>query len=258
METNVIYNEDCIGENGMCQLPDNSVDLIITDPPYNVSKSKSFKNSDGSLGFKGWKPIKENWDSMPEPDYKKWIFKILKECKRVLKKEGSIYINMGMEQLHNIGLCLEKLEFKILNIIAWYQPNKFPQNYGKTRYNPATEMIYFARKGKSHYFNYQGFMRDNWEFNTVQGDKRKHPAQKPVKLYGRCVKHSCPDNGIVLDPFMGSGTTAVACLKNNREFIGFEKEEKYYNIALKRIGKFDKSYYKELPESERPAQKQLF
>ena len=95
------------------------------------------------------------------------------------------------------------------------------------------------------------------KFKSTNG-KNKHPTQKPVKLFEYLIKTYTNKNEIVLDSVMGSGTTAVACMKTDRKFIGFEQEEKYYNITLKRLGKFDKKYIDKLPESEKPKQTQIF
>ena len=95
-------------------------------------------------------------------------------------------------------------------------------------------------------------------FSTDTQNSSLHPTQKPVTLFEYLIKTYTNKGDIVQDNTIGSGTTALACLKTDRKFIGFELEEKYYNIALKRIGKFDKSYYDELPEEEKPKQGQLF
>mgnify|MGYP000565403589 CR=1 FL=1 len=115
-------------------------------------------------------------------------------------------------------------------------------------------------KGKSKIknFQYQKEMKNYYSTanKSIYG-QTDHPTEKPVELFEKLVKVNSHEGDIVLDPFMGSGTTAVAALKQNRKFIGFEKDIDYYNISLKRIGKFDKKYYDELPEEEKPEQNRL-
>ena len=96
------------------------------------------------------------------------------------------------------------------------------------------------------------------KIKSIYKNNTKHPTQKPVALFEYLIKTYTKENELVLDNVVGSGTTAVACLKTNRKFIGFEQEEKYYNIALKRLGKFEKKYIDKLPEDEKPKQTQMF
>ena len=237
METNVIYNEDCI--EGVKKLSDDSLDLVLTDPPYNASKSKIKSDT------KNYKAVNENWD-----------------------KEFKIdFINLSWDKLKQTGSMLIFCSYHTLKqylnwkqprqIIHWQKSNAFPA-LAKV-YTFSYEYILWYTKGSPYTFNKQFAGRDEIITPICAGHERtKHPTQKPIKVMEKLIKVHSNKNEIVLDPYIGSGTTAVACLKTNRQFIGFEKEEEYYNIALKRIGKFDKSYYDELPEENKPKQKQLF
>ena len=270
METNVIYNEDCIGENGMCRLPDDSIDMILADLPYGTTLC--------------------DWDSVIDLD-KLWI-----QYERIIKNNAAIVLTSSepfTSALITSNLKLFKYKWKWIKntcanfMTAKYKPLKYTEEIpvfskGGVNTNTKNKMKYFPQglkkinknqnknyhteeKGvfkynrlnnKNYQQEYTNYPKDYLEFDM---DKKKyHPTQKPVALFEYLIKTYTNKNEVVLDNVIGSGTTAIACLKTNRKFIGFEKEEKYYNIALKRIGKFDKSYYKELPKSERPAQKQLF
>lgn len=236
MQTNVLYNEDCVAVMKSI-VPSKSVDLIIADPPYNISQSKSFKNGDGTTGFKGWKPVmEEDWDAMTEDEYREFTFNWLSESYRILNDKGSIYICSGTDQLFNIGVTMRKIGFTVLNLIAWHKPNAFPYNYGKTRYCPSTEWVVFARKGKSHKFNYTEFLRDNWVINTIPGKKRLHPTQKPLELFERMIIHSSNEGDLVFDPFSGGGTTLSACKKLNRNFIVCEKTQRFADASRDAYG----------------------
>ena len=134
---------------------------------------------------------------------------------------------------------------------------KINKNQNKNYHTEEKGVFKYNRlNNKNYQQEYTNYPKDYLEFDMDK--KIYHPTQKPVALFEYLIKTYTNKNEVVLDNVIGSGTTAIACLKTNRKFIGFEKEEKYYNIALKRIGKIDKSYYNELPEEEKPKQAQLF
>ena len=151
------------------------------------------------------------------------------------------------------------------NVLVFYKnlPKYNPQKTKDKPYNKGKslrETDVYGKQRATLVRNKDGtrFPRTVQYFKTAENDlKTTHPTQKPVALFEYLIKTYTNKGDLVLDNVIGSGTTAVACLKTNRKFIGFEKEEKYYNIALKRIGKFDKSYYEKLPEEEKPKQTQL-
>ena len=149
MKINTIYKGDCI-EILRAKIAKNSIDLIFADPPYNLSGT--------GLKWKGnktggdWFMINEDWDKMSEKDYfvftKNWI----KECKRVLKKSGSIYISCTYHNLSEVMIVLKQLGFKINNVITWYKTNAMP-NMTKRMFTHATEFVVWAVKGKKWKFN---------------------------------------------------------------------------------------------------------
>jgi len=222
LETNVIYNEDCI--EGMKKLPDNSMDLVLTDPPYGVN-----------LNYKSHNDSKENLKIL--------IDNFLPEAIRVGKR---VLITCGNGNQH----LYPEPDWTL----AWVISAGAGQNkWGFTCWQP------ILAYGKDPYRSNNMGARPDIIRSNAQSPKVNHPAPKPIEFWEQLLlRGSVNKNDIILDPFMGSGTTAIVALKHNRKFIGFEKEEKYYHIALKRIGKFDKSYYQQLPEEEKPKQKQLF
>ena len=245
MVLNVIYNEDCIGENGMKRLPDNSVDLILTDPPYNIAfkaqrKEVNNKARDGILN-----------DNMSNKEFKEWLSLICKELDRVLKDNSYIFMFCGWSTICQFQPVLEKYwRVKALNI---WEKNNFGIGY---YIRPQYEPFFMCLKGKPP--KPEKAHSDIWKYEKVY--QPEHTCQKPVTLLSDIISIYGNTEQIiitVLDPFMGSGSTAVASLKLRNNFIGFEIDEEYYNMALKRIGKFDKKYYEQLPKEEQPRQQQL-
>jgi len=256
LKTNVIYNEDCLEK--MKELPDNSVDLVLTDPPYNISRKRTFTRSDAkdvNLYF-------GDWDNIENKKFYKWLKVVLIELKRILKRKGQLLIfsprNWEYESV------IDDV-FNIKRTLIWHKNNPTPQ-FMKVSYLTSYEMIRWVVydeniKSKDITFNFdlQKNMHDVLEYPICMGNERtEHPTQKPIKLIDKLLKVHSNEGDVVLDPFIGSGTTAVSCLKNDRKFIGIEKEEKWYHTALRRIGKFNKKYYNNLPENEKPAQLQMF
>lgn len=248
METNKIYNEDCL--KGMKKLPDNSIDLIITSPPYNL----------GNNHHTGNKKINPYDDDKPEREYQEWQIKILNECYRILKKNGSLMYNHKNRIKNGKQISpyewLFKTKFIVKQEIVWENGS---QNFDKIRFYPFTERVYWLAKSRKtklkNTINKQDiFYKTDW---SPVGTDGKHKRAFPLKMAKDLIK-VFPNSKVVLDPFMGSGTVALASLQEGKKFIGYELEEEYYKIALKRIGKFNKNYYNELPKEERPAQMQMF
>ena len=207
------------------------------------------------------------------------------QYERVIKENGAIVLTAS--QPFTTKLIQSNMEWfkyewiweksRFANqMLAHYQPLKIHENilvfskYTHT-YNPQglVKVNKVTKQGKqvtdnngggerptSYHQEYTNYPKTIQEFKSA--GITKHSTQKPVSLFEYLIKTYTNENDIVLDNVIGSGTTAVACLKTNRKFIGFEKEEEYYNIALKRIGKLDKKYYKQLPKEEQPKQLQMF
>ncbi len=237
---------DCI--KILRDIPNNSVDMIFADPPYNLS-GKGYitcRNGKKTICDKG------NWDIINDiySFNKQW----LSECKRILSDEGTIWISGTLHNHPSIGVLLKELGFWIINDIIWFKPNAPPQ-LQPNRLAPSTELIWLASKSKKYYFNYQKAkrlnggkqMRNLWTL-TAKRHKTIHPTEKPEDLLERILLLGSNEGDTVFDPFMGSGTTGVIAKRLNRNFLGIEIDKSYFKIAQKRID-LEESFDKEKIES---------
>jgi len=222
LELNKIYNMDCM--EGLRMLPDKSIDLVVTDPPYDIQTSGAgiYKQADKQY-VKELNFMKDGF--LPE---------VLDELCRVLKKIN-IYIFCSQKQIIPLLDYFVKGKKCNYNLLTWHKTNPVPACGNK--YLTDTEFILFFReKGVKIYGNF------NSKFTYYvtplnQRDKKRygHPTVKPLEMIQNFVINSSLKDMIVLDPFMGSGTTAVACIKTNRKYIGFELSEEYCKMAERRI-----------------------
>ncbi len=253
-----IANIDCI--NGMKKLPANCIDLIIADPPYNLSKSGDWKwdNSVSLAGMGGnWNITNENWDSMSFEEYFSFSLAWLKEVKRILRPTGSMWI---FGTYHNIGIinvACQILGIEIINEVIWYKKNAFPNLSGR-RLTASHETILWVHTGgkkRYYYFDYEYSkngdftgdelkspgkqMRTVWDLSNNKKVEElkygKHPTQKPIKVLTRMIKLSTKPGDIMLTPFSGAGSECVAAKMCGRHFIGFEIEKKYCDISEVRL-----------------------
>ncbi len=254
---NKIILGDCV-EN-LKEMPDESVDLIFADPPYNLQLQ-------GDL----WRPnqtkvdaVNDEWDKFASfEEYDKFSEAWLKECRRVLKKDGTIWVIGAYHNIFRVGKIMQDLGFWVLNDIIWMKTNPMP-NFKGTRFNNAHETLIWASKDKTsrykfHYKSMKGFnddkqMRSDWNIPLCNGGERirvngekAHSTQKPEALLHRVIISSSNVGDIVLDPFMGSGTTGAVAKRLGRNFIGFEKEEFYKKVAEDRIAKIKPSEKEDL------------
>lgn len=226
------------------KLEEKSVDLIFADPPYFLS-SNGITNSGGKMVSVN----KGNWDiALSHKEKHKYNRKWLKLCKNVMKDDATIWISGTLHNIYSIGFALEEEGFKILNNITWQKTNP-PPNLGCRNFTHSTETVIWAKKDlkkAKHYFDYAEMkrindnkqMKDVWTGSLTKKTEKsfgKHPTQKPLYLLRRIITASSKPEAVVLDPFLGSGTTGVACKELNRKFIGFELEEEYLEIAKRRI-----------------------
>lgn len=263
---NKIIKGNCIEE--LKKLPEGSIDLIFADPPYNLQ-----------LGGELYRPnqtrvdaVTDKWDKFSSfEEYDKFCLDWLKECRRVLKKDGTIWVIGSYHNIFRIGKIMQDLDMWILNDIVWIKTNPMP-NFKGTRFNNAHETLIWASQNKDsnytfHYksmkvFNDDKQMRSDWYIPICNGGeriyidgKKAHSTQKPEALLYRIILSTSNVNDIVLDPFMGSGTTGAVAKKLKRNFIGIEKEEEYIKIALNRIDKvvpLDEKYLSNLIEAKKP------
>jgi site-specific DNA-methyltransferase (adenine-specific) len=245
-----LFLGDCL--EVLAKIPDESVDMIFADPPYNLSNGGTSVHSGQRVSVD-----KGDWDkssgALDDFEFhRKWIM----ACKRVLKKDGSIWISGTYHSIFACGYALQLLDFRILNVVAWFKPKAAP-NLGCRMFTASHETLIWASKSKKskHTFNYGEMkegdfpgdvlknsgkqMRSVWSITTPLKTEKifgKHPTQKPLKLLDRIILSSTIPGDLVLDPFAGSATTGVSALKHGREFIGIERDESYLmNLAIPRL-----------------------
>src|SRR3989344_8378346 len=251
---------DCIEK--LKSIPDNSVDLIYADPPYNMSKKKG-------LGWAYSKHItmQETWDVFTKDEFFEFNVKWVSECLRVLKHGGSLWISGSFHNIYQLGFILQHFdEIKINNSIVWFKPNSQPNIHCRF-FTESTEHLIWVSKngnGKKWKFNYQWSKqiedplnpkgkqtRNVWSIPLTSKKEKwagAHPTQKPFELLKRIIL-SCTDEGdLVLDPFVGSGTTSAVAKYYGRNSIGIDLDKKYMDIIKKRLQKEQKTLSGEEPE----------
>lgn len=222
METNIIYNEDCLV--GMKGLPNESIDLVITSPPFNLGNV----HSTGNFRHRPYR------DDMVESEYQDWQVSIINECYRILRKNGSMFYHHKNRIKNKIVITpyewLLKTKFFVKQELVWFNRS---QNFNKCRFYPMTERIYWLSKtGDTMFFNHINH-HDLFQWKA-EGTKKKHTRTYPEKLV-EDILNCFEEANIVIDPFMGSGTTAVVCRKLGRHYIGFEISKEYCKIAKQRL-----------------------
>ena len=252
---NKIIHGDCVEE--LKKFGANSFDLIFADPPYylQLPKGKRLKRANGSEII----PVDDDWDSFESyEDYDNFTESWLKECQRVLKPTGTIWVIGMYHNIFRVGKIMQDLGFWFLNDVIWVKIGALP-NLNCRRLTNNHETLIWAvknKKSKGYTFNYNLLkeinngkqMKDtDWIFSICRGNERlrdengvrSHPTQKPVKLIQQIIIASSKENDLILDPFMGSGTTAFAAHALNWNWIGIEKEKIYIDLVLDRIAKYN-------------------
>jgi site-specific DNA-methyltransferase (adenine-specific) len=221
LELNRVYQMDCL-EGMKNLLPDESIDLVVTDPPYKIVQGGCTNNAvslKGASNLKNGEVFKNNTIRFAD-----WI----PELYRILKNDSHCYIMVNDRNMFELLDESKKAGFKLLNILTWKKSKHAPNRY----YLKNSEFIVFLRKGRAKNINDMG------TFSVLEVDNVKHkthPVEKPVDLMKILVKNSSQENDIVLDPFAGSGSTLVACRNLDRKFIGFETEREYIEISNQRL-----------------------
>ena len=228
----------------MRKIKDESVDMIFADPPY-------FLSNDG-ISCQGGKMVSVNkgdWDKETETvDKHQFNLAWIKECYRILKPSGTIWISGTFHNIYSVGMALEENNFKIINNITWKKTNP-PPNLACKCFTHSTETVIWAKKDLKKakpIFNYALMkeqnggkqMKDVWESALTPAREKtfgKHPTQKPMFLLNRIIEASTNDGCVVLDPFVGSGTTAVSAYIHNCYFIGIDNNPEYLEIAKARL-----------------------
>jgi DNA modification methylase len=249
-----IIQGDCVDE--LNRLPDNSVDLIFADPPYNLQLQ-------GEL----WRPnmtrvdaVSDDWDQFADfAAYDAFTEAWLRACHRVLKETGTIWVIGSYHNIFRVGKLIQDLGYWILNDVVWVKTNPMP-NFRGVRFTNAHETLIWAqkRRGARYTFNYQAMkrlnddsstpegtgkqMRSDWELPLCVGDERlkidgqkAHTAQKPESLLYRVILATSNPGDVVLDPFFGTGTTGAVAKMLHRHWIGIERDETYIRIARERL-----------------------
>ena len=245
---NKIVNDDSL--EILKKIPDKTFNLIFADPPYNLQIGEKLKRPDDSK-VNG---VDDKWDQFESfKHYDDFCKDWLKECKRVLKDNGSIWVIGSYHNIFRLGFHLQNLNYWLLNDIIWRKNNPMP-NFRGTRFTNAHETLIWASKSKKskYTFNYQSLkclnddlqMRSDWTFPICSGKerlkkngKKVHSTQKPEALLHRIILATTNKGDVILDPFLGTGTTAVVAKKLGRKYYGIEKEKKYFKAANDRISK---------------------
>ena len=241
-----IVNGDSLKE--LKKIPDETFDLVFADPPYNLQLKNELNRPDQSKVS----AVNDKWDQFENfRKYDEFTFEWLSECKRVLKKNGAIWVIGSYHNIFRVGYTIQNLGFWILNDVIWNKNNPMP-NFRGTRFTNAHETLIWASKSeKSKYtFNYQSLkclnddlqMRSNWNLPICSGTERLkkngkkiHSTQKPEALLHRILLATTNKNDLVLDPFLGSGTTAAVAKKLGRKYYGIEKEKTYFKAVEQRL-----------------------
>lgn len=246
---NKIFNEDVL--LGINKIKNNSIDLILTDPPYCLGKDYG-----------------NNSDQKSSDEYLKWTYKWIDAVLPKLKNSGSFYVFLSWQYSPEIFVYIKK-KIRMINEIIW--DRRVPSMGGSTRkFSSVHDNIGFFVKNNDYYFDIDSIRipydeetkkartrsifigkkwlevgynpKDLWSASRIHAqdpERENHPTQKPLEIIERIIKASCPKNGIVFDPFMGTGTTAIACLTNDRQYVGFEINKDYHRIIMNRIKKFN-------------------
>ena len=244
----------------MARLPEQSIDTLFADPPYNLQLEKPLHRPNESK-VEG---VNEDWDKFASfQDYDAFNHAWLTQARRLLKKDGTLWVMGSYHNIYRLGALLQDLGFWILNDVLWVKTNPMPNFHGRRFTNAHETLLWCAKERNSRYrFNYRALkqlngekqMRSDWHLPICNGKERLrdkdgakvHPTQKPLSLLYRVLLSSTRAGDVVLDPFCGSGTTAAACRRLGRRYIGIERDAGYARAARQRL----KSIKPSPPEQE--------
>ena len=227
-----LMNGDCL--ELIKQIPSNSVDLILIDPPYQISRPTNFQSGEEtgrdtdrfriSMDFGEWD---KNFTGLEV---------VIKEGYRILRQGGTMICFYDLWKIETLKNLYDSNKFKQVRFIEWVKTNPVPINSKINYLANAREVAVSAVKGSKPTFN-SSYDNGLYSYPICAGKERTiHPTQKPLSLITDLVLKHSNEGDMVLDCFMGSGTTGVACKNTNREFIGIELDEKYYKVACERLG----------------------
>ncbi len=242
-----VLEGDCVAL--LRTLPDACVDAVFADPPYNLQLRGTLHRPDHSLVD----AVDDEWDQFTDfAAYDAFTRAWLSECRRVLKKDGTIWVIGAYHNVFRLGTAMQDLGFWVLNDVIWRKANPMPNFRGRRFTNAHETLIWAARaQGSRHRFNYQSMkalnddlqMRSDWFIPLCTGHERLrdeagaklHPTQKPEALLHRVVLACTAVGDVVLDPFLGTGTTAAVARRLGRHFIGIEQDAGYAAAARARV-----------------------
>ena len=250
---NQILQGDCLAR--LAELPDNSIDVVFADPPYNLQLKGDLHRPDQSKVD----AVTDDWDKFDSfAAYDAFTRAWLGEAQRVLKPTGTLWVIGSYHNIFRVGAALQDLGYWILNDIIWRKSNPMP-NFRGTRFTNAHETLIWAAPDENatgYTFNYQAMktlnddvqMRSDWTLPICNGGERLkgddghklHPTQKPESLLHRVLLASTQVEDVVLDPFFGTGTTGAVAKRLGRHFIGIEAEANYAEAAMSRIGRIER------------------
>ena len=242
----------------LSSFPEDSVDMIFADPPYNLSNGGFSVHAGRRVGVD-----KGDWDKSKgfSDDYN-FHYRWLEACRRVLKPHGTLWVSGTYHSIYQCGHALQSLGYHILNDISWFKPNASP-NLSCRFFTASHETLIWARKDKKakHIFNYEMMkggnwadddlkkpglqMRSVWSIGTPKPAEKifgKHPTQKPLDLLKRVVMASTSKGDLIIDPFTGSSTTGLAAVMLDRKFIGIDLEKKYLDLSIQRYNALQKQF----------------
>ena len=246
IEDGTIIAGDCI--SAMQRLPEESVDLVFADPPYNLQLAGELHRPDNSR-VDG---VEEDWDKFADfATYDRFSRDWLAAAHRVLKPDGTLWVIGSYHNIYRVGTILQDLGYWVLNDIVWRKTNPMPNFRGRRFTNAHETMLWCAKSQNSRYtFNYQAMkalnegvqMRSDWLIPLCGGQerlkrdgKKAHPTQKPEALLHRVLLASSRPGDLVLDPFFGTGTTGAVARRLGRQWIGIEQNREYIEVARERI-----------------------
>jgi len=208
---------DCL--DVMKTISNASIDAIITDPPYGMAFQSNRR------------VVKEKFKKIQNDNQLEWLPDFMNECFRVLKDDTALYMFCSWHHIDKFKIEFEK-HFQLKNILVWNKNNHGSGDL-KASYAPKHEFILYGHKGRSIFRNKR--LPDVLDYPKISSNKLLHPTEKNISMLEMFIGNNTDKNNLILDPFMGSGTTGVACKNLNRNFIGIELDENYFNIAKKRI-----------------------
>ena len=228
-----LHHGDCV--TYMKSIPDNSIDCVITDCPYHIVAGGCSTNANEPKGM--LRRRLRDCEAMNKAAQQGKVFEYneikfeewLPEVYRILKEDTHCYIMINSRNLKELQEKAESVGFIFQNLLVWKKNNATPSQF----YMNQCEYVLLLRKGRARYINNLGTM-NFFEVPNIIGDKL-HPTEKPVNLMKIFVQNSTNEGDLVMDPFMGSGSTGCACKELNRNFIGCEIDDKYFEIAESRI-----------------------